>query len=460
MSDNERLLAHLTERYFSEYPHAKTEQERAERVLIRGGSHTLRLLEPAPFRIVRAAGSRVWDMDGHEILDFWQGHYTNILGHNPQIVTDALIEHLSRGFGLQSGITDSIQIDFAEVLLRQIGAEKIRFTSSGSLATLYAVMLSRAYTGRSYTLKVGGGWQGGQPFTLKGVSFKGGFDHPETEGLSHDIIDKILLTRYNDPDDLTAQFRRHGDEIACFIVEPWMGMGGFMPAEPEYLRAARELTHRYGAVLIFDEIISGFRFCAGGVHRLYGIYPDLSTYAKIAGGGMPVAAVAGREEILRLCSPESQKRVKFDGGTFSAHPASMLAGKIVVEHLARHDKEIYPRLGALGERMRRGVEEAFAREGVLVRCTGYGNAVVPDSSVGMVHFPHREDVAFTSPEQVWDPAVCDVVRREKALKLALLLERVYVMHGLGALSTEHTEEDLDWLFSACEASARVLKSFE
>ena len=137
---------------------------------------------------------------------------------------------------------------------------------------------------------------------------------------------------------------------------------------------------------------------------------------------------------------------------------SSLAGKVVVEHLARHEQEIYPRLGALGERMRRGVEEAFAREGVLARCTGYGNAVVPDNSVGMVHFPHREDVTITSPEQVWDPAVCDVVRREKALKLALLLERVYVMHGLGALSTQHTETDLDWLFSACEASARILKT--
>ncbi len=460
MGDNESLLAYLYERYLSEFPHARTEQERAERVLIRGGSHTFRLMEPAPFRISRAIGSRVWDMDGHEILDFWQGHFANILGHNPQVATDALTEHLSRGFGLQSGITDSIEIDFAEALLRQTGAEKVRFTTSGSLATLYAIMLSQGYTGRACTLKAGGGWHGGQPFAFKGVSFKGGFDHRETEGLSPDIIDKIILTRYNDPEDLTEQFRRHGNDIACFIVEPWIGMGGFMPAEPEYLRTARELTQRYGAVLIFDEIISGFRFCAGGVHQLYEIYPDLSTYAKIAGGGMPVAAVAGREEILHLCSPESQKRVKFEGGTFSAHPASMLAGKIVVEYLARHEKEIYPQLGVLGERMRRGVEKAFAREGVLVRCTGDGNAIVPDSSVAMVHFPHREDVAFSSPEQVWDPAVCDVVRREKVLKLALLLQRVHVMHGLGALSTAHTEQDLDWLFSACEASARILKSSE
>lgn len=458
MDENARLLDRLSRQYFEEYPSAQAEFDRAEESLIDGGSHTLRLFGPAPFRIVGASGSRLTDSDGHEILDFWQGHYANVLGHNPPLVTQVLAQQLGGGYGLHTGITESLQTDFAALLLKLIGAEKIRFTSSGALADMYSIMLARAFTDRPLIVKVGGGWQGAHPLALKGVSFRDGYDHSESAGLSPDEVESVLLTRYNDPEDLTGLFQTHGDRIACFIVEPWMGMGGFMPATPEYLRTARELTHKYGAVLIFDEIISGFRFCAGGVFKLYGVQPDLSTYAKVIGGGMPLAAVAGREEIMRLCRPGSERRVKFDGGTFSAHPAALLAGNALVEYLAEHEDEIYPRLGMLGEKMRRGVEEAFAREGIYVQCTGYGNEVVTDSSLGMIHFPVEEGIRLTCPDQVWNPAVCDVDRREKVLKLAFLLERVYVMHGLGALSTEHTEDDLEWMFAACEGAARRIKT--
>jgi glutamate-1-semialdehyde 2,1-aminomutase len=360
MDENARLLDRLSRQYFEEYPSAQAEFDRAEESLIDGGSHTLRLFGPAPFRIVGASGSRLTDSDGHEILDFWQGHYANVLGHNPPLITQVLAQRLGGGYGLHTGITESLQTDFAALLLKLIGAEKIRFTSSGALADMYSIMLARAFTGRPLIVKVGGGWQGAHPLALKGVSFLDGYDHSESAGLSPDEVESVLLTRYNDPEDLTGLFQTHGDRIACFIVEPWMGMGGFMPATPEYLRTARELTHKYGAVLIFDEIISGFRFCAGGVFKLYGVQPDLSTYAKVIGGGMPLAAVAGREEIMRLCSPGSERRVKFDGGTFSAHPAALMAGNALVEYLAEHENDIYPRLGMMGEKMRRGVEEAFA----------------------------------------------------------------------------------------------------
>ncbi|MFC1628626.1 aspartate aminotransferase family protein [Gemmatimonadota bacterium] len=458
MNDNARLLDRLSRLYLEAYPHAGRELTRSADSLIHGGSHSLRLFSPAPFRAIKSRGATVIDGDGQEILDFWQGHYANILGHNPPVVTEALIKGLDNGYGLQSGIVDSLQIDFAELLQKQTGAERFRFTTSGALANQYAIMLARAFTGRSLILKIGGGWQGAQALTFKGVSFLDGYDHPETEGLSQDMMDRVLLARYNDPENLEDLFRQHGDQIACFILEPWMGMGGFMPPSAEYLHLARELTQRYGAMLILDEIISGFRFRAGGVHTLYGIEPELSTYAKIVGGGMPLAVVAGREEIMRLCGPEGGRRVKFDGGTFSAHPASLLAGYTTVNHLAANEDDIYPRLGMMGEKMRKGVEAAFARGGISVICTGYGNEIVPGSSVAMVHFPIDEDLKIISPEQVWDPNVCDVERREQVLKLAMLLGRVHVMHGLGALSTEHTDEHLEWLFEACETAAAHLRS--
>lgn len=457
MNENTRLIENLSRDYIEEFPGAKREFERAQKYLINGGSHTMRLFEPAPFRVVEAAGSCVTDSDGHKILDFWQGHYANILGHNPPLVTGTLARRFENGYGLHTGITENLQTDYAAMLLELICAEKIRFTASGALADMYAVMLARAFTGRQMILKAGGGWQGAHPLTLKGVSYRDGYDHGESEGLSPGELESVIVTLYNDPEDLSDIFKKYGDSIACLIIEPWMGMGGFMASTPEYLRTARELTQQSGAILIFDEIISGFRFCAGGVHKLYGVQPDLSTYAKIIGGGMPLAAVAGRDDLMKLCSPGSQNRVKFDGGTFSAHPSALLAGITLVEYLAEHEKEIYPRLGILGEKMRRGAEEIFAREGIYVKCTGYGNEVVPDSSLGMINFPLQEGTDLSSPGQVWNPEICNVDWREKALKLAFLLERVHVMHGLGVLSTEHTDEDLEWFFSACEGAARRIQ---
>ncbi|MFQ5875867.1 MAG: aspartate aminotransferase family protein [Dehalococcoidia bacterium] len=452
--EDESLLEALIRQYVSDYPKSNDEQEKAKQYLIDGGSHALRLFSPYPFRIVSASGSRVRDADGHEILDFWQGHYANILGHNPPVVTQAL----RNGNGLQTGITEALQMEFGRLLLDQVGSEQVRFTTSGSLATMYAIMLARAFTGKPLILKVGGGWHGAQPLALKGVHFgEGGYTHAESEGLSEDSTAEILITRCNDPDDLRQKFRQWGDRISCFIVEPWMGVGGFMPATPEYLKIARELTRKYEAVLIFDEIISGFRFCASGVQRLYDIRPDLSTFGKIIGGGMPLAVVVGREEIMRLCGSAAGRRVRFDGGTFSAHPAALLAGKTLIEHLVRNEEKIYPRLGALGQKIRLGIEEIFASHGILARCTGYGNDVISNSSLVMIHFPYDERTRMTSPEAVWDPKICHVHRREKVLKLALLLERVHVVHGLGAVSMAHSEEDVEWLFQACDGAAKRMK---
>lgn len=457
--NDQHLLETLTEQYMSRYPRSRELQEQAKRYLVDGGSHALRLFGPYPFRMVSASGSRVRDADGHEILDFWQGHYANILGHNPPVIREALIQALQNGEGLHTGITEALQTEFGRLLLDRVGAEQIRFTTSGSLATMYATMLARAFTGKRLILKVGGGWHGAQPLALKGVHFgEGGYTHVESEGLSEDSTAEILTTRYSDSDDLRQKFRQWGDRISCFIVEPWMGVGGFMPATAEYLEIARELTHRHGTLLIFDEIISGFRFCASGVQRLYDVRPDLSTFGKIIGGGMPLAAVVGREEIMRLCGSAAGRRVRFDGGTFSAHPAALLAGKTLIEYLVCNESQVYSRLGALGQKIRTGIEEIFASHGILARCTGYGNDVVPDSSLVMIHFPYDERTRLTNPEAVWDPQICDVERRERVFKLALLLERVHVVHGLGAVSTAHSDEDVEWLFAACDEAAKRIKT--
>jgi glutamate-1-semialdehyde 2,1-aminomutase len=426
--------------------------------MVDGGQHTLRLYKPFPVYITSASGAYIHDVDGHRILDFWQGHFANILGHNPPQVTEAIGETIGNGYGLQTGMVDELAYDLATLVCQQTGAERVRFTTSGSLSTMYAVMLSRSYTGRDLVLKVGGGWHGAQPWGLIGVSYgKQGYRAPESEGLPGATYKEAMITRFNDSEALAQMFKEHGDRIACFILEPVIGAGGALPAKPEYLQLARELTHKHGSLLILDEVISGFRFRAGNVGQMYGITPDLTTLGKIIGGGMPVAAVAGRAEVMTRAGREGGRRVRFDGGTYSAHPASMLAGKTMLKYLVDHEQEVYGRLAELGAQLRPRLEQIFADRGILARCTGYPNEAIKGSSLAIVHFPVRPDVEIDSPDVAEDPARCMLQVREQILKLALLLHDVYTVHGLGALSTAHTEADLEHLYRACEHVAQRLR---
>lgn len=456
--DYTQILTELRSAYAAHAPKSAALNERAQRVQVDGGSHALRLMQPFPPRVAAASGAWVIDEDGHRILDFWQGHLANILGHNPVVVTTALAQAFADGQGLQTGFNERWQVEAAELLCARTGAERVRFTTSGTLSTMYAILLARAFTGRNVVLKVGGGWHGAQPWALKGIGFhrEQGYQHVETAGLPPAVFEEVVVTHFNDPEMLRDHFRQYGDRVACFIVEPFMGAGGYMPATRDYLRTARELATQYGAVLIFDEVIAGFRFRAGNTGALYGVQPDLATFGKIIGGGMPVAAVAGRADIMNLAGRPGGSRVKFSGGTYSGHPASMLAAKTMLRYLVEHEADIYPRLAVLGDRIRHLLEDVFAQEGFYARCTGWGNDVLPGSSIFMLHFPYQEGHSLGAPDDVFNPAVCDVVLNGDVLQLALLLEDVHMMHAHGAVSTAHTEADMAFLEAACRTTARRL----
>ena len=200
--DHAQLIDELSAAYAKRFPRSADLDRRARQVMVDGGSHGCRLVRPFPVRIDSAQGGSIRDVDGHDILDFWQGHFVNILGNNPALVTTALAEAFASGTGLQHGQTEALQIETAELLCRCLGAEKVRFTISGSLATMYAIMMSRAFTGRDLVLKVGGGWHGAQPWGLKGVYFAAGPEPwlPESEGLPAHLTDEVLMTRFNDPE--------------------------------------------------------------------------------------------------------------------------------------------------------------------------------------------------------------------------------------------------------------------
>jgi len=462
MDDKKRLYNELIKNY--KLKHKKSEELflKASQYQIRGGSHNLRLFDPFPFYDVHSSGSRVTDIDGNTYVDFWQGHFANILGHNPKIVIDAVQEYFEKGQGLTTGFPGVYQSKLAELVLSQIEADKIRFTTSGTLATMYAIMLAKAFTKRDLVMKAGGGWHGAQPYVLKGIStYKQGLNQPESAGLPLGIESMIVVTKLNNSEDLEGIFRECGERIACFILEPFIGAGGFIFCHKDYLRRARELTRQYNSLLIFDEVVSGFRFHPGGLQSLYGVKPDLTVLGKAVGGGMPVSAVAGRDEVMAFCSPEAkvEEKVKFDGGTFCAHPASMLAGLTYVKYLVEQAREIYPKIGQLGAKVRRGIEEIFTAYGFNVKCTGYGDEVTENSSFVSVQFLHEKIDRITSPEQVWNPEVCDFELREKIFKLAMLEEGFNIFHGYGAISAAHTEGEIQASLDAVEKIAKKWKKY-
>jgi len=459
----ERLAARLEAAYRKKTRKSLALYRQAERVMVKGGSHNLRLWRPYPFIMAEAHGPHVVDVDGNLYIDYWQGHYANILGHNPAVLKKELAAFDPEHGSLHTGFEGESQIRLAEILLRRLGYEdfKVRFTTSGTLATMYAVMLAQAATGRDHVLKVGGGWHGASPYLLKGVKFAPGegFVRGESAGVPPEILRRTLVTKFGDAEGLARILAAKGSRIACFIVEPFLGVGGFLPASREYLGLARDLTRRHGVLLIFDEIISGFRFCPSGVASFYGIEPDLATFGKLIGGGHAVSAVAGRAAILENGgSGKGAAKVLFEGGTFSAHPQYMRAGTVMLRHLVKDADAIYPKLARSGEILRSKIEAAFGEAGIEAFCTGRGNDVVPGSSLFQVNFPRGYN-PFRTAEEIWDPVRADVPLKEEILKLALLTEGVHVVHGGGAISAAHDDVHLDETVAAYSNVAHLFKKY-
>jgi len=454
------LLDSLITEYRKTHPKSEQFFFESSGSLIGGGSHNLRLFRPFPFYDADCRGSKIMDLDGNTYVDFWQGHFANILGHNPEVVSSVLCDRLGKNSGLTTGFPGTLQRNLAEVIIKRSYAERIRFTTSGTLATMYAIMLSKSFTGQELVMKAGGGWHGAQPFVLKGITeYDNGLHKMESAGLSSEADVLVLTTRFNDIRHLEDQFSEHGERLACLILEPFIGAGGFIFGHKEYLQAARDLTKKHGALLIFDEVVSGFRFHAGALQVLYGIEPDLTVFGKAIGGGMPVSALGGREDVMALCGPDAPrgKRVRFEGGTFSAHPLSMLAGLTFLNHLITNEEDIYPRIGRKGQSIRSEIENIFDSFGFNVRCTGGSDDIKFGSSVIGTHFLCQDVHEVVSPEQVWNPSVCDFQMREQIFKLAMLAEGYNIFHGYGALSASHSDEDIQGSLDAVERVAKKWK---
>lgn len=455
--DKEKLLSELELYYRKKNPKSAAFFEDALHYQIRGGSHNLRLFQPFPFYDSLCQGSQVKDIDGNTYVDFWQGHFGNVLGHNPPVVLEALNAVFQQGQGLATGFPSVFQKELAQIILGPMDGDSIRFTTSGALATMYAIMLAKSFTQRDWVLKIGGGWHGAQPYALKGISvYKKGLNQVESAGLPSELNKTLIMSEFNNIEDLEEKFKTDGDNIACLIMEPFIGAGGFLFGDKEYIHRARQLTEEYGSLLVFDEVVSGFRFHAGPLFALYGIKPDMVVFGKAIGGGMPVSALAGRRDVLELCdsSAPNEKKVKFEGGTFSAHPAAMLAGSVFLQYLIENEDAVYTKIGRLGAFVRKNIEEIFTRYGFNVKCTGGNESIARNSSVIGVQFLKKELDRLTSPEEIWNPDINDFELREKIFKLAMLKEGFNTFHGYGTISYAHTDQEIQNSLDAVERIAK------
>jgi glutamate-1-semialdehyde 2,1-aminomutase len=339
-------------------------QQRAEKLLPGGVDSPVRAFravggEP-PF-VARGEGAYLWDEDGNRYIDYFGSWGPMILGHAfpPAVAAVQAAAARSASFGASTAAEGNL----AELVVKAFPSiEKLRFVSSGTEATMSAIRLARAFTGRKYVIKFEGCYHGhSDGLLVKAGSGVATFGIPGSAGVPEEIAHLTLALPFNDIDAVQAAFAKYKNQIACIIVEPVVGNAGTIPPAEGYLEALRAITTLEGALLIFDEVMTGFRLALGGAQELYRIIPDLTTLGKIVGGGLPCAAFGGRAEIMDMLAPLGPV---YQAGTLSGNPLAMAAGIATVGHLIEHRAEVYCQLESLSEAAADGVAAEAARAGV------------------------------------------------------------------------------------------------
>jgi glutamate-1-semialdehyde 2,1-aminomutase len=328
--------------------------EEARRYLVGGVNSPVRAFRHVggePVMLARGRGAEVTDTRGRTYLDFICGWGAHILGHTPPAVTRAIRQGLARGTML--GLTHPAEASLARLIADAVpSVELVRFTASGTEACMTAVKLARAVTGRPKILMFEGGYHGHADSLLAG----------KTAGVPEAVAKDTIRVPYDDPAAVDDALSRDGQEIACVIVEPVAANMGVVSPEPDFLGQLREQASRRGILLIFDEVVTGFRLGLGGAQECFGVRPDLTTFGKIIGGGLPVGALGGCARLMRRLAPEGDV---YHGGTFAGHPLSMLAGTAVLTEL--HRRPPYDRLERLAGMLADGLQEQARAGGVSVR---------------------------------------------------------------------------------------------
>src|ERR1700676_5298418 len=421
-----------------------------------GITHDSRYIEPYGLYITRAQGPRKWDVDGRCYVDYFGGHGAMLLGHCHPEVMAAVHAQLDRG--THFGASHELEILWAEAVMRLIpSAERVRFTSSGTEATLMAVRLARRFPGRPQLIRFHYNFHGWHDHMTSG--HQNHFDGTATTGVLDAVAGNVLLCDQNDEAGLAKVLEQHKGEVAAAIIEPTGANGGKLPIDPNFLQALRRLTAEHGVLLTFDEVVTGFRVAPGGAQQAYGIRPDLTTLAKILAGGLPGGAVTGRKDILDLLDFQVTKAAGKEKighpGTFNANPLSASAG-IAALRIVR-ESDACARANRYAEDLRRRLNEVFEEE--RVPWAAYGTF----SSFEL--FTNPEGAAITPTE--FDPLQQSFasLKGERNAGIVHKLRLATMIHGVdlsshpgGVISATHGEAELDAAAAALRNTVHMLRA--
>ena len=427
-------------------PASRALHERAVAVMPGGTTRTTTYFDPYPLYIERGEGCRVWDADGTERIDMLGNYTAMILGHAHPRVVEAIAKQAARGTGFAAA--NPHEIELATILCERVPSlDAVRFCNSGTEATMFAMRLARAFTGRPKIARMEGGYHGthdyaevsGHPDVAVAGPPEAPIAQPDSIGTPAWALEEIVVLPFNNSDAAEAIIRREAAHLAAVILEPIIGAGGVIAATPEFLGRLRDVTRELGILLIFDEVIS-FRVAPGGAQQLYGVTPDLTTLGKIIGGGLPVAAFGGRADVMELLDPRRQSNLA-QGGTYNGNPLGMAAGVAAMRELT---PDVYEDLNRKGARVTEQLSEVFASHGVAVQVNGAG-------SMFALHFTDRPVVDYRTM------AAADK-KKTRDLFLGLVNHGVLMApRAMGALSTPMGEDDIQEFVDAVDVTVSELR---
>ncbi|HEY6335140.1 MAG TPA: aminotransferase class III-fold pyridoxal phosphate-dependent enzyme [Alphaproteobacteria bacterium] len=453
MADSGLTNSRIVASYREKTPGSAGLAKQAMELLPSGIAHDARYLEPYGIYVERAKGPHKWDVDGNRYVDYFGGHGALLLGHNHPKVIEAARQALETG--THFGANHPAEVRWAEAIQRLVpSAERVRFTSSGTEATLMAVRLARAFTGRETLVRFKTHFHGWHDHMTSGYASH--FDGSATPGVLQGVAGKVILLEPGDLAAVSACLAGSGD-IAAIILEPTGGSFGLVPNRPEFVQGLRRLTEKHGVLLILDEVVTGFRVSSGGAQTAFGVRPDLSSFAKIVAGGLPGAAVAGRKEILdRLdfaaTRREGQEKIQHPG-TYNANPVSAAAGAAALEIIRTSDA--CARANRTAGDIRTALNLALERQHVPWAAYGtYSGFHLFMNPKGRPISPSKFDPFAVG----YDELKAQPTALANKLRLAMLINGVDVTGRIGGVvSATHGPDDVGETAAAFENSIEMLK---